>query len=100
MTPDSAPYRWDFEKDGKVLDVAVEPQLTTNDMGVMIRTACSGGGITFGLEDAFRPYIEKGRLIPQLEPWLPVFEGFYLYFPKKNRNISPRMRALINHMRY
>jgi DNA-binding transcriptional LysR family regulator len=37
--PHSAPYRWEFGENGREFDVAVDPQITTNDMWLMIRTA-------------------------------------------------------------
>ncbi len=40
--PGLSPYRWEFADQGREFDVAVNPQLTTNDMRVMIRTACAG----------------------------------------------------------
>jgi DNA-binding transcriptional LysR family regulator len=46
--PHRAPYRWEFGQRGREFDVAVDRQITTNDMWLMIRTACAGGGITFG----------------------------------------------------
>jgi DNA-binding transcriptional LysR family regulator len=97
--PHVAPYRWEFAKDGREFDVAVEPRITTNDMWVMVRTACAGGGLTFGMEDTFRPYIERGELVPVLENYCPFFRGFFLYFPDR-RNLPPKLRALIDHVRY
>ena len=96
--PTSAPYRWEFEQDGQGFNVAVEPQVTTNDMLLMIRTAIADGGITFGMEDTFAPYIERGELIPVLEEWLPTFPGFFIYFPSR-RTVTPKLRALIDHVR-
>ncbi|GLQ55805.1 LysR family transcriptional regulator [Devosia nitrariae] len=96
--PGVAPYRWEFEEDGRAFDVAVNPQVTTNDMWLMIRMACAGGGITFGMEETFRPYIERGELVPLLEEFLPPFPGFFLYFPSR-RNLAPKLRALIEHVR-
>jgi DNA-binding transcriptional LysR family regulator len=96
--PDVAPYRWEFEEAGREFDVAVEPHVTTNDMGLMIRMACAGGGITFGMEETFRPYIAQGVLVPLLEEFLPPFPGFFLYFPSR-RNIAPKLRALVDHVR-
>jgi DNA-binding transcriptional LysR family regulator len=97
--PDVAPYRWEFEEDGREFDVAVNPRITTNDMWVMVRTACAGGGLTFGMEETFRPYIEHGELVPLLEQYCPPFQGFFLYFAKR-RNLPPKLRALIDHVRY
>lgn len=96
--PGVVPYRWEFEEDGRAFDVAVNPRVTTNDMWLMIRMACSGGGVTFGMEETFRPYIERGELAPLLEDYLPPFPGFFLYFPDR-RNLAPKLRALIDHVR-
>ncbi|WP_409076177.1 LysR family transcriptional regulator (plasmid) [Pantoea sp. C3] len=96
--PGLSPYRWEFAENGREFDVAVNPQLTTNDMGVMIRTACAGGGITFGMEETFRSYIDRGELVTLLDAWLPTFAGFYLYFPSR-KNLAAKLRALIDHVK-
>jgi len=96
--PGLSPYRWEFADQGREFDVAVNPQLTTNDMGVMIRTACAGGGISFGMEETFQPYIARGELVTLLDAWLPSFAGFYLYFPSR-KNLAPKLRALIDHVK-
>lgn len=96
--PDTAPYRWEFAEDGREFDVAVDPQITTNDMLLMIRTACAGGGLTFGMQETFEPWIARGELTPVLEPFCPAFPGFFLYFPSR-RNLAPKLRALIDHVR-
>ncbi|MDX8504797.1 LysR family transcriptional regulator [Mesorhizobium captivum] len=96
--PHTAPYRWEFEKDGRAFDVSVEPQITTNDMLLMIRTALAGGGITFGMEETFRPHLERGDLVSILSDWLPPFAGFFLYFPSRH-TVTPKLRALIDHVR-
>lgn len=98
MTPTVAPHRWEFVENGQPFDVQVDPQITTNDMLLMIRTALAGGGITFGIEETFRPWIERGDLVPLLQAFLPPFPGFFLYFP--NRHQQPaKLRALIEHVR-
>lgn len=93
--PAVAPYRWEFTEDGRDFSVAVEPEFTTNDMGLMIRLACAGAGITFGMEDSFRPLIDDGKLIQLLGDYSPQFAGFYLYYPNR-RNLSPKLRALLD----
>jgi DNA-binding transcriptional LysR family regulator len=97
--PKVAPYRWEFEDDGREFDVAVTPRITTNDMWVMVRTACAGGGLTFGMEETFRPYIHRGELVPVLERYSAHFPGFFLYFANR-RNLPPKLRALIDHVRF
>lgn len=96
--PGRAPYRWEFCDKGQHFDIAVEPQITTNDMSLMVRTALADGGITFGIEETFRRYIERGQLVSLLEEYLPPFPGFYLYYPNRH-NLAPKMRALIDHLR-
>nr|WP_300313239.1 LysR family transcriptional regulator [Halomonas sp.] len=96
--PNVAPHRWEFEENGVPFDVAVEPQITTNDLRFMLRSALCGAGITFATEDTFQPYVETGQLVPLLQDFLPPFPGFFLYFPQRH-NMSPKLRALIDHVR-
>lgn len=96
--PNVAPYRWEFQENGIPFDVAVEPQITTNDLRLMLRTALAGGGITFAPEETFRPFVATGELVPLLSEFLPPFPGFFLYFPQR-RNMAPKLRALIDHLR-
>ena len=93
--PGVAPYRWEFAEDGREFSVSVAPEITTNDMALMIKLAVAGAGITCGLEESFRPWIERGALVPVLEDYCPLFPGFYLYYP--SRNVPPKLRALIDH---
>lgn len=97
-TPTSAPYRWEFAEAGKEFSVAVEPEITTNDMALMIKLAVAGAGITFGMEESFRREIDRGELIPILEEYCPYFSCFYLYYPGR-RNMAPKLRALVDHIR-
>lgn len=96
--PEVAPWRWEFSEAGRAFDVAVSPRITTNDMLLMIRTALAGGGITFGMEDTFRPYLERGELEQVLEDYLPPFPGFYIYYPSRH-NLAPKLRALVELVR-
>ncbi|WP_420142113.1 LysR family transcriptional regulator [Sphingomonas sp.] len=96
--PRTAPYRWEFGEGEREYDVAVNPEITTNDMWLMIRTACAGGGITFGMEETFEPYVSSGQLVSLLEEYCPPFPGFFLYFPNR-RNLAPKLRALVDHVK-
>ncbi|WP_375554055.1 LysR substrate-binding domain-containing protein [Roseovarius mucosus] len=96
--PDTAPWRWEFEENGKPFDVMVDPQVTTNDLRLMLRVALADGGITFAPWDCMREHFDSGALVPLLTGYLPPFSGFYLYFPQR-QNMAPKLRALINHIR-
>lgn len=93
-----APYRWEFEEDGREFSVSVADTITTTDMALMINLAIAGAGISFGMEDSFRPAIARGELVPILEDFCPRFPGFYLYYPSR-RNMAPKLRALVEHLR-
>lgn len=95
---DVAPYRWEYSDNGRDFDVAVEPRVTTNDMAVMVHLACSGAGVSFGMLETFRPYLERGQLVAVLEAFLPPFPGFFLFFPKRQHQPA-KLRALIDHFR-
>jgi DNA-binding transcriptional LysR family regulator len=93
-----APYRWEFCENGREFSVAVADTITTTDMALMIKLAVAGAGISFGMEDSFRPAIARGELVPILEDFCPHFPGFYLYYPSR-RNMAPKLRALVQHLR-
>jgi DNA-binding transcriptional LysR family regulator len=96
--PNTAPWRWEFEEGGKPFDVMVDPQVTTNDLRLMLRVALAGGGITFATRDCMRDHFDSGALVALLEDYLPPFAGFYLYFPQR-KHMAPKLRALVDHVR-
>lgn len=108
--PDVAPYRWEFTEPaaepvpdgvpsgGRDFDVAVAPHVTTNDMGLMVRLACAGAGLTFGMEETFRPYLARGELVAVLAAYSAPFPGFYLYYPRR-RHQPLKLRALVEYVR-
>jgi DNA-binding transcriptional LysR family regulator len=96
--PQVAPYRWEFTEGGRDFAVDVNPRVTTNDMRVMIQLACAGAGLTFGMEETFRPYIGRAELVPLLEEFCPPFPGFYLYYPNR-RNLPLKLRVLVDYLR-
>ncbi len=93
-----APYRWEFEEEGREFSVAVGDTVTTTDMALMIKLAVAGAGISFGMEESFRPAIARGELVAVLEEFCPSFPGFYLYYPSR-RNMASKLRALVEHLR-
>jgi DNA-binding transcriptional LysR family regulator len=96
--PETAPYRWEFVQDGRPFDVMVDPQVTTNDLRLMLRMALAGGGITFATRDCMRAHLDSGALVPLLTDYLPPFAGFHLYFPQR-KHMAPKLRALVDHVR-
>jgi DNA-binding transcriptional LysR family regulator len=95
--PDAAPYHWEFTENGHDFSVTVPARVVTNDFVLMMQLANAGLGLTMGLEDIVRPYVERGDLVPVLEEFSTPFPGFYLYYPQR-RQASPPLRALIDYL--
>lgn len=96
--PHVAPYRWEFAEEGRDFAVAVEPEITTNDMALMIKLAVAGAGINCGMAESFRGPLARGELVTILDAFCPSFAGFYLYYPTR-RHLAPKLRALIDHVK-
>lgn len=96
--PDAAPYKWEFSENGKLFDIQVNPQITTNDPRFILRSALAGAGISFATEDTFRPHVERGELVSLLREYLQPFPGFFLYFPHRG-NMARKLRAFVDHVR-
>lgn len=98
LAPEQAPHRWEFNENGQDFVVEVNPQVTTNDLQLMLRSALAGAGITFAPEEVFANYLRRGELVPVLEAFVQPFPGFFLYFSGR-RNQPPKLRALVEHVR-
>lgn len=93
-----APYRWEFTKSGKDFAITIDARVNTNDMGLMLRLARQGVGLTIGMEESFLPSLRSGELVTVLDAFCPPFPGFYLYYPRRAR-MSPKLRALVEYLR-
>lgn len=96
-------YRWEFAHrsgplKGRWFEIAIDGSLTVNDMPLAIRAAKDGIGLACMLEISARKALRTGQLESVLEPWLPPFEGFYLYYPSRFQ-VPPKLRVLIDFIR-
>ncbi len=73
--PDEVPAPWEFEEDGHSFDVAITPQITTNDLRLMLRMALAGAGLTSAVRETFEPYLKSGELVSVLEGYLNALSG-------------------------
>lgn len=92
-------YVWEFEKDGRPLNVRVEGQMIVNDMELMVKGATSGLGLAIVMEDQVTDDLAAGRLIQALDDWSPPFPGYHLYYPSR-RQPTPAFTLLIEALRY
>jgi DNA-binding transcriptional LysR family regulator len=92
-------YVWEFEKDGRPLNVRVDGPLIVNDMDLMVSGALGGVGLGIVMEDQVTAEVADGRLVRVLEDWSPPFPGYHLYYPSR-RQPTPAFTALIDALRY
>lgn len=92
-------YAWEFEKDGRALNVRVEGQMTVNDTSLALQAAMDGLGIAYITDDQVLPLIADGRLVRILEEWCPPFPGYHLYYPSRRQH-SSGFAVLIEALRY
>ncbi|MFI0847936.1 LysR family transcriptional regulator [Mesorhizobium sp. IMUNJ 23232] len=92
-------YRWEFEKDGKELEIAVNGPLIVGEDRLIVEAALNGAGVAFVFEDYVAEAIADGALVRVLEDWCPSFDGFYVYYPSR-RHMRPALRAFVDFFRY
>lgn len=92
-------YVWEFEKDGRPLNVRVEGQFICNEPDLLIEAALSGHGLLCLPSDHLAAYLEAGALVRVLEDWCPPFAGYHLYYPSR-RQMTPAFRLLVEALRW
>lgn len=88
-------YHWEFDRDGDVLEVAVDGPLIVNDTDTMLNAALTGLGVAYLLEIEVRYALERGDLVEVLAGYSLRFPGFYLYHSSR-RLSPPPLRAFID----
>lgn len=92
-------YAWEFEKDGRELEVRVSGQLACDSIAPVLEGALDGLGLAYVPEDLARPHIEAGRLQSAMEDWCPPVQGYHLYYPNR-RPGSPAFARFVEALRY
>lgn len=92
-------YVWEFEKDGRELNVRVEGQLVFNNLALRLSAVLAGLGLSMMPEDLVAPLVAEGRLVRVLEDWCLPFSGYHLYYPSR-RHASPAFALIVNALRY
>ncbi|AMA56129.1 LysR family transcriptional regulator [Bradyrhizobium sp. CCGE-LA001] len=92
-------YAWEFEKNGRELNVRVEGQLVFNSAGLLLDGALKGLGLAYLTEGQVQPQLSQGRLVRVLSDWCPPFAGYHLYYPCR-RQPSPAFSLLVEALRY
>ncbi|MCR6659585.1 MAG: LysR family transcriptional regulator [Asticcacaulis sp.] len=92
-------FSWEFEKEGRELNVRVDGQLVYNNLSLRINSALNGLGLAYVPEDQILSHVKGGRLIRVLEDWCAPFAGYHLYYPSR-RQTAPALSVLIAALRY
>jgi len=89
-------YRWEFERKGKKLELAVEGPLIANHQDVVVEAALQGLGILYAYDDdRVSEALARGRLKRVLSGWSLTSPGLYLYYSNR-RHPQPALRAFID----
>lgn len=92
-------YAWEFERDGRPLNVRVDGQFICNDVPMIIDAALDGLGLACLPDDHLGPLVQEGRLVQVLSDWCPPFPGYHLYYPSR-RLASPAFALLVERLRF
>lgn len=89
-------HRWDFEKKGKLVEVAVEGPVITNASEVGVAAAVNGLGICYAFDrERIDEHLARGELVEVLGDWAVTRPGLFLYHPSR-RQLPTALRAFID----
>jgi DNA-binding transcriptional LysR family regulator len=92
-------YAWEFEKNGRPLNVRVNGQIVCNSPAAVLSAARLGLGLAYVPEDMVHAQLAQKSLVRVLGDWCPPFPGYHLYYPSK-RQSSPAFALLVEALRY
>jgi DNA-binding transcriptional LysR family regulator len=90
---------WNFEKEGKAINVRVEGQLTFNSSEHIVRAALAGLRLTWLPESMVLGHVKQNRLKRVLEDWCQPFSGYHMYYPSR-RQSSLTFGLIVDALRY
>lgn len=92
-------YTWEFEKNGRELNVRVEGQFTMNSTSQMLSAALAGSGLAYLPESMAQPDLTKGRLKRVLQEWCLPYSGYHLFYPSR-RQPSAAFALVVDALRH
>ena len=92
-------YAWEFEKDGRPVNVRVDGQFTCSDPDLVADAALASCGLVCLPSDHLSSHVESGRLVRVLADWCPPFAGYHLYYPSR-RQVTSAFRLLVEGLRW
>ncbi|MBB3228698.1 DNA-binding transcriptional LysR family regulator [Luteibacter sp. Sphag1AF] len=92
-------YAWEFEKDGRSVNVRVEGRLTLSSARLIAQAALDGRGLACVPDLIVAEAISDKRLKRVMLDWCPAFPGYHLYYPSRRQN-SPAFALLVEALRW
>jgi DNA-binding transcriptional LysR family regulator len=99
FTPEGGMSLWEFEKQGRPVNVRVDGQLTVNNITLERLGALQGAGLAYLPEAYVAPMIDSGALVSVLDDWCEPFPGYHLYYPSRRQHTAGFV-ALLDVLRY
>lgn len=90
--------RWEFERDGESMCLALKGRLIVNDTGALVQAALDGLGVAYMINGYLERFFENGSLVRLLPQWSPAIPSLHLYYPDRRR-VPAKLRALIDFLR-
>jgi DNA-binding transcriptional LysR family regulator len=86
---------WEFERDGRMIRIAVEGPLVTTNPEMELSAAVQGLGLVYTFEDFLAPALAARTLIEVMPDWTQSFPGPYLYYASRRHMPAP-LRAFVD----
>jgi DNA-binding transcriptional LysR family regulator len=86
---------WEFKRGSEVVRIDPNGPLIASEIELQRSAAIDGLGIVYSFDEFLRPAIERGELVPILEPWWQSFSGPFLYYPSRTHMPGP-LRAFVD----
>src|SRR6516165_9454183 len=90
---------WPFIDGNKAIEVIVSGPLIAHDQPTLLRAAIQGVGLAQVPGPLAKAPIADGRLHAFLAPFAVTTPGMFLYYPGR-RQVLPKLRAFIEHIKY
>lgn len=94
-------HTWEFKLGDETILIEPRGPLVAGFGGatdLAVQAAVAGCGIIYLFEDWLRPNLERGELVPVLQPWWSGLAGPFLYYPGRKHLPTP-LRAFVDFVR-
>ena len=91
-------YRWEFERDGEEVAVAVPGAVLLDETPVGVALLRGGAGLMFAAEPMLAPVVAEGAARFVLEGWSATGPGYHIYYSSR-RQVPAGLRLLIDLIR-